>query len=100
MPEALYKPHGMSHFQRIKLEEAQKLEAEGKAYRPNAHQPGVYYGRAMVPENLDAVVDEEPPPPPAKEQPVKEQPVKEQVYETRAMEAKPRTSGRRTLKNR
>ena len=95
MPEALYKPHGMSHFQRIKLEDAQKLEAEGKAYRPNAHQPGVYYGRAMVPENLDAVVDEEPPPPPAKEQPVKKQ-----VYETRTMEAKPRTSGRRTLKNR
>ena len=90
MPEALYKPHGMSHFQRIKLEDAQKLEAEGKAYRPNAHQPGVYYGRAMVPENLDAVVDEEPPPPPAKKQ----------VYETRTMEAKPRTSGRRTLKNR
>jgi len=86
MPEALYKPYGMSHFQRISLEEAQKLEAEGKAYRPAAHQPGVYYGK-LVPENLDAVVDEEPPP------------AKEQVYETRAMQAKPRTT-RRTLKNR
>jgi len=98
MPEALYKPHGMSHFRRISLKEAQALEAAGKAYRPSAHQPGVYYGRAVVPENLNAVPDEEPPP--AKEEPVKEEPVKEQVYETRAMEAKPRTSGRRTLKGR
>jgi hypothetical protein len=82
----------MSHFRRISLKEAQALEAAGKAYRPSAHQPGVYYGTAMVPENLDAVTDEEPPP-------AKEQPVKEQVYETRAMEAKPRTGKRRTLKN-
>jgi len=97
MPEALYKPHGMSHFRRISLKEAQALEAAGKAYRPSAHQPGIYYGTATVP---DAVPDEEPPP--TEEQPVKEQvkePVKEQVYETRAMEAKPRTGKRRTLKN-
>ena len=95
MAEALYKPHGMSHFQRIKLEEAQALEAAGKAYRPSAHQPGVYYGRAMAPENLDAVFDEEP-----SSFPVEDQPVKEQTYETRAMEAKPRTRGRRAMKNR
>jgi hypothetical protein len=90
MPEALYKPHGMSHFRRISLKEAQALEAAGKAYRPSAHQPGIYYGTAMIP---DAVVEEEPPS-------AEEQPVKEQVYETRAMEAKPRTSRRRTLKSR
>jgi len=85
MPEALYKPHGMSHFQRISLEEAKKLEAAGKAYRPSAHQPGVYYGTVAVP-------DPEPDPESA--------PVKEQVYETRTMEAKPRTSRRRTPKSR
>jgi hypothetical protein len=86
MPEALYKPHGASHFQRISLEEAQKLEAEGKAYRPAAHQPGVYYGTAMVSEKLDAVVEKE----------LESEPEKEQVYETRMMEASrpPQTSRR------
>jgi hypothetical protein len=69
----------MSYFQRIKLEDARAMEAAGKAYRPSAHQPSVFYGKAPEPEPESTLAPESEP-----------EPVKEQVYETRTLEAKPR----------
>ena len=92
MAEALYKPHGERVFQRISLQEALKLEKQGKAYRPSMHQPGVFYGKLVVAS--EPVKKEE-----VKKEEVVETPVKtptDQTYKTRDLVSNRNPRNRKT----
>ena len=102
MAEALYKPHGERVFQRISLQEALKLEKQGKAYRPSMHQPGVFYGKLVVasePVKKEEVKKEEVKKEEVKKEKVVEPPVKtptDQTYKTRDLVANRNSRNRKT----
>ena len=94
MAEALYKPHGERVFQRISLQEALKLEKQGKAYRPSMHQPGVFYGKLVVAS--EPVKKEEV----KKEEVKKEEVKKEEVKKEKVVEPPVKTPTDQTYKTR
>ena len=102
MAEALYKPHGERVFQRISLQEALKLEKQGKAYRPSMHQPGVFYGKLVVasePVKKEEVNKEEVNKEEVKKDKVVEPPVKtptDQTYKTRDLVSNRNPRNRKT----